>query len=156
MPDWRRRALSPIRPKRSRVCIVTPIMLTGMSSAPLAYLMPQQAKGITMAQHFQTRYIDDLDGADLGETANTILFAFDGKDYSIDLSDENAEAFRQAIAPYIEAGRRVTSARAKKPRARSGGSNTKAVREWARANGYDVSDRGRIPADIMDAYAAAN
>jgi len=75
---------------------------------------------------------------------------------TIDLSDENAEAFRQAIAPYIEAGRRVTSARAKTPRARSGGRNTKAVREWARANGYDVSDRGRIPADIMDAYAAAN
>jgi hypothetical protein len=118
--------------------------------------MSQQAKGKTMAQHFQTRYIDDLDGADLGETANTISFAFDGKDYSIDLSDENAEAFRQDIAPYIEAGRRVTGTRTKTPRARSGAGNTKAVREWARANGYDVSDRGRIPADIMDAYAAAN
>ncbi|MCT1435489.1 histone-like nucleoid-structuring protein Lsr2 [Dietzia maris] len=109
-----------------------------------------------MAQHFQTRYIDDLDGTDLGESANTLSFAFDGKDYSIDLSEENAEAFRQAIAPYIEAGRRVTGTRAKTPRARSGGGNTKAVREWARANGYDVSDRGRIPADIMDAYASAN
>lgn len=109
-----------------------------------------------MAKHFQTRYIDDLDGTDLGETANTISFAFDGKDYSIDLSDENAEAFRQAIAPYIEAGRRVTGTRTKSSRARTGGGNTKAVREWARVNGYDVSDRGRIPADLMDAYAAAN
>lgn len=108
-----------------------------------------------MAKHFQTRYIDDLDGTDLGESANTLSFAFDGKNYTIDLSDENAETFRQAIAPYIEAGRRETGARTKTTRARSGGSNTKAVREWARANGYDVSDRGRIPADIMNAYTAA-
>lgn len=109
-----------------------------------------------MAQHFQIRYIDDLDGSDLGETANTILFAFDGKDYTIDLSDENAETFRQVIAPYIEAGRRVTGTRTKAARARSTSGSTKAVREWARANGYDVSDRGRIPADVMDAYSAAN
>lgn len=109
-----------------------------------------------MAQHFQTRYIDDLDGTDLGETANIISFAFDGKEYSIDLSDENAEAFRQAIAPYIEAGRRVTGTRTKTSRARSVGGNTKAVREWARANGYDVSDRGRIPADVINAYSAAH
>lgn len=102
-----------------------------------------------MAQHFQTRYIDDLDGTDLGETANTLSFGFDGKDYSIDLSDENAETFRQVIAPYIEAGRRVTGTRTRTrtrtTRARSTSGNTKAVREWARANGYDVSDRGRIP-----------
>lgn len=109
-----------------------------------------------MAQHFQTRYIDDLDGTDLGETANIISFTFDGKDYSVDLSDENAETFRQAIAPYISAGRRVTGTRTKTTRARSSGGNTKAVREWARANGYEVSDRGRVPDDIMGAYTAAN
>lgn len=109
-----------------------------------------------MAQHIQTRYIDDLDGTDLGESANTLSFAFDDKNYSIDLSDENAETFRQAIAPYIEAGRRVTGTRAKTTRARSAGGNTTAVREWARANGYEISDRGRIPAHIRDAYTAAN
>lgn len=109
-----------------------------------------------MAQHFQTRYIDDLDGTDLGETANTLSFAFDGKDYTIDLSDGNAETFRQVIAPYIEAGRRVTGTRTKTARAHSSSGNTRAVRKWARANGYDVSDRGRIPAHVMDAYAAAN
>ena len=109
-----------------------------------------------MAKHFQTRYINDLDGSDLGETANTLSFAFDGKNYTIDLSDENAETFRQVITPYIEAGSRVTGTRNKTPRARAGGGDTKAVREWARANGYDVSDRGRIPADVMDAYTAAN
>jgi len=52
-----------------------------------------------MAQHFQVRYTDDIDGSDLGETANTLSFAFEGKEYSIDLSDDNAEAFRQTIAP---------------------------------------------------------
>ena len=106
-----------------------------------------------MAQQFQVRFIDDLDGTDLGETSNTISFAFEGKEYAIDLSDDNAEAFREAVAPYIEAGHRVTGSKAKTA-ATSG--NTKAIREWARNNGYDVSDRGRIPADVADAYAAAN
>ena len=112
-----------------------------------------------MAQHFQVRYTDDIDGSDLGETANTLSFAFEGKEYSIDLSDDNAEAFRQTIAPYIEAGHRVASAKAKAARKTTGKTppaDTKAIREWARENGYDVSDRGRIPADVMDAYAAAN
>ncbi|MEB8327652.1 Lsr2 family protein [Dietzia kunjamensis] len=112
-----------------------------------------------MAQQFQVRYIDDLDGTDLGEAANTIIFAFEGREYSIDLSDDNAEAFRQAVTPYIEAGHRVTGANTRPSRknARAATSaNTKAIREWARANGHDVSNRGRIPADVMDAYAAAN
>lgn len=111
-----------------------------------------------MAQHFQVRYIDDIDGADLGETVNTTSFAFEGKEYSIDLGDDNAEAFRQTMAPYIEAGHRVPGGKAKAARKTTGktsSADTKAVREWARANGYDVSDRGRIPADVMDAYAAA-
>lgn len=110
-----------------------------------------------MAQEFMVRFIDDLDGTDLGDTANTISFAFAGKEYSIDLSDANAEAFQQVITPYINAGHRVTGARAKssRPRSRST-SDTKAIREWARANGYEVSDRGRIPTDLLDAYTASN
>jgi DNA-binding LacI/PurR family transcriptional regulator len=110
-----------------------------------------------MAQQFQVRYIDDLDGTDLGETSNTISFAFEGKEYSIDLSDDNAEAFREAVAPYIEAGHRVTGSKTKPARKTATTSgDTKAIREWARNAGYDVSDRGRIPADVMQAYAAAN
>ena len=111
-----------------------------------------------MAQHFQVRYTDDIDGTDLGESANTLSFAFEGKEYSIDLSDDNAEAFRQTVAPYIEAGQRVTG-KSKTPRkatTKTASEDTKAIREWARENGYDVSDRGRIPADVMNAYAAAN
>lgn len=112
-----------------------------------------------MAQQLQVRYLDDLDGTDLGDKANAISFAFEGKEYSIDLSDENAEAFRAAVAPYIEAGHRVTGNRtktARKSTAKTSSGDTKAIRDWARTNGHDVSDRGRIPADIMDAYAAAN
>ncbi|MDV6300892.1 Lsr2 family protein [Dietzia maris] len=85
-----------------------------------------------MAQHFQTRYIDDIDGTDLGETANTLLFAFEGKEYSIDLSDDNADTFRQAMSPYISAGRRVTgkAKAARKPAAAVSSAHTKAVRDW--------------------------
>lgn len=112
-----------------------------------------------MAQQFQVRYIDDIDGTDLGDKTNAISFAFEGKEYSIDLSDDNAEAFRAAVAPYIEAGHRVTGNRSKTSRkatTKTASGDTKAIREWARENGYDVSDRGRIPADVMDAYSAAN
>lgn len=112
-----------------------------------------------MAQQFQVQYIDDLDGSDLGSVANTISFAFDGKEYAIDLSDENADKFREVMAPYVENGHRVTGTKAKPARksaSRSSSGDTRAIRKWARSNGYDVSDRGRIPADIMDAYAADN
>lgn len=112
-----------------------------------------------MAQKFQVRYLDDIDGTDLGDHANTISFAFEGKEYSIDLSDDNAQAFRDAMAPYLEAGHRVTEKNAKTARkatTKTPSADTKAIREWARTNGYDVSDRGRIPADVMDAYSAAN
>ncbi|MGN7228014.1 histone-like nucleoid-structuring protein Lsr2 [Dietzia maris] len=111
-----------------------------------------------MAQHFQMRYIDDIDGTDLGNEANTLFFAFEGKEYSIDLSDENADTFRELTAPYIEAGQRVTakSKIARKATTKTASGDTKAIREWAQANGHDVSDRGRIPASVMEAYAAAN
>lgn len=112
-----------------------------------------------MAQQFQVQYIDDLDGTDLGNEANSISFAFEGKEYTIDLSDENAEQFTQLMEPYIRSGHRVTGGKSKPARKASTSSSsgeTKKIREWARDNGYDVSDRGRIPADIMDAYAAAN
>lgn len=112
-----------------------------------------------MAQQFQIQYIDDLDGSNLGSVANTISFSFEGKEFSIDLSDENAARFREVMAPYVEHGHPVTGTRAKSARkaaSRSSTGNTKAIREWARDNGYEVSDRGRIPVDIMEAYAAAN
>ncbi|MGF0131376.1 Lsr2 dimerization domain-containing protein [Dietzia cinnamea] len=69
-----------------------------------------------MAQQFHVRFIDDLDGTDLGDKANTITFAFEGKDYSIDLSDANADTFREAMKPYINAGHRVAGSKTKTSR----------------------------------------
>lgn len=111
-----------------------------------------------MAQKFHVRYLDDIYGTDLGDHANTISFAVEGKEYSIDLSDDNVQAFREAVAPYIEAGHRVTGKNAKTARkaTKTPSADLEPIREWAKANGYDVSDRGRIPADVMDAYSAAN
>lgn len=112
-----------------------------------------------MAQQTQVHYIDDLDGTELGDDANVMAFSFDGKDYEIDLGDDNAEAFREALAPYIDAGRKVTVANRKQPRkspSKTSSKDTKAIREWAKENGHNVSDRGRIPADVMAAYHEAN
>ena len=110
-----------------------------------------------------THYIDDLDGTELGPEAEHVTFAFEGSDFMIDLGPENAQAFREGMAPYVEAARKVGSSRARSGRAssrrsasKSSGVDTKAVREWARTQGLEVSDRGRIPAEIMDAYTAAH
>lgn len=111
-----------------------------------------------------THYLDDLDGTELGDTAEHVAFSFEGSDYTIDLGPDNAQAFREAMAPYAEAARRMGSTRARTARGSSrrsaakssGGGDTKAMREWARSQGWTVSDRGRIPAEIMDAYTAAH
>ncbi|MBB1033622.1 Lsr2 family protein [Dietzia sp. CQ4] len=110
-----------------------------------------------MAQLFQIRYLDDIDGTDLGDKANTLFFAFDGKEYSIDLSGENADTFHQVMAPYIAAGQRVSKTKSsRRATTKTSSGDTTAIREWARDNGHDLSDRGRIPAAVMDAYVAAN
>lgn len=110
-----------------------------------------------MAQHLHVRFIDDLDGTDLGNKANTITFSFEGKDYSIDLSEANADTFREAMKPYINGGRRATGSKTKTSRrSTTSADETKRVREWARSNGHEVSDRGRIPAEVMQAYTTAN
>lgn len=119
-----------------------------------------------MAQQVRIQYVDDIDGTPLDDSGERIEFSFDNKDYVIDLSDAHAEEFREAIAPYIEAGSRLTGNRKKGGRRSSGrtassassssGTDTKAIREWAREAGYEVSDRGRIPADVVEAYEAAN
>lgn len=110
-----------------------------------------------MSQRVQIMLIDDVDG---GEGAETVTFALDGVAYEIDLSTSNASSFRDALAPWVGHGRRVTG-RSSSP-ARSGGRkpssthDSAAVREWARSNGHTVSERGRISSVVMDAYAAAH
>lgn len=109
-----------------------------------------------MAQKIQTFFIDDLDGS---EAEGTVLFGLDGTQYEIDLSTDHAKELRTALARYIDAGRRVAgTARRAVQNGRNapanGVSNTE-VRAWAKAQGLEVKERGRIPADIISQYQAA-
>ena len=110
-----------------------------------------------MAQKIQTLFIDDIDGS---AAEGTVRFALDGTDYEIDLNKQHAEALRKALAKYVEAARRSSGAAAKRP-ARSGrrssasGLNTTEVREWAKAQGIEVKDRGRVPAELVVRFRAA-
>lgn len=107
-----------------------------------------------MAQRVQVLLVDDVDGGDASET---VTFALDGVSYEIDLNAKNAASMRDAFATWIGHGRRVAgrSASGRRATRSSGGNDTAAVREWARSNGHKVSDRGRISADVLAAYAAA-
>lgn len=108
-----------------------------------------------MAQKIEVLLISDLSGKSGDET---VRFALDGKEYEIDLTESEATDLRDSLAPFIKAGRRVTgkaSGAARSRRSAGGGPDPKAVREWAAANGIKVSDRGRVPADVIEQYLAA-
>lgn len=108
-----------------------------------------------MAQKVIITLTDDLDES---EAAETVSFGLDGTNYEIDLNQEHAAELRNAMALYVGVGRKVTGGRrAGRPKAvAAGGPAAKDVREWARNNGYTVPERGRIPAEIREAYDAAH
>lgn len=110
-----------------------------------------------MAREMKVVLTDDIDGT---EAAETVRFGIDQGTYEIELSDENAEKLRAAFAPYIAKARRVAaSQRAGRPRRAAGGqdSNLNAkIREWAKDQGKQVSERGRIAQAIIDEYHAAH
>jgi Lsr2 len=109
-----------------------------------------------VAQIREIRLVDDLDGDVADET---VEFGVDGKNYEIDLSTANAKKLRDALAEFVASARRAGGRR------RGGGApaaaarrpsidreQNQAIREWARKRGMKVSDRGRIPAEVLDAY----
>jgi hypothetical protein len=109
-----------------------------------------------MAKQTITRLIDDLDDSDADET---VKFGLDGVQYEIDLSSKNAAKLRQALEPYVNAGHRLGRAAASQPRRRgaqtvSDREQNKAIREWARSKKKKISDRGRIPEEIVAEYHA--
>ena len=108
-----------------------------------------------MAQSVQIILEDDLEG---GAADETVQFGLDGRDYEIDLSTANAEKLREALRPYAAAGRKAgrTSTRSTGARTSKGDPDTAKIRAWAKENGYEVSDRGRVHQSIKDAYYAAN
>ncbi|CUR54449.1 Histone-like DNA-binding regulator lsr2 [metagenome] len=107
-----------------------------------------------MAQKVHIVLVDDIDGSDADET---VAFGVDGASYEIDLSSEHAAALRDALATYVGHARKVGGRRAaRKASSTGGGVSAAEIREWARANGHDVPERGRVSGDVRAAYEAAN
>ncbi|MCA0306476.1 MAG: Lsr2 family protein [Actinobacteria bacterium] len=109
-----------------------------------------------MAKRVQVIHTDDIDGS---EAAETIAFALDGINYSIDLSTENAKKLRDAFAPFIAAGERdrnSSARRAGSSRRKSSGTAATDIRAWAAAQGMQVSARGRVSAEVREAYERAH
>ena len=107
-----------------------------------------------MAQRIQTLLIDDLDG---GEAAGTVRFGLDGTEYEIDLSTAHSDELRQALERYIAHARRAggTAKGAARGRRVTAAVDTAKVREWAKGQGIEVKDRGRVPADVVEQYKTA-
>ena len=114
-----------------------------------------------MAKTVITQVTDDLDGS---TGAETISFAYRGTTYEIDLGRRNASAFDKMMKPYLDAARKVTAPRGgrrgssngRRAARRSPAGELASIREWARAQGYSVSDRGRIAANVREAYEKAH
>jgi len=111
-----------------------------------------------MAQKVEVHLIDDLDGKEANET---VSFGLDGSNYEIDLSTKNASKLRDTLAAYVGAARKAGRVSAKAGRGRGTGSaaadreQNQAIREWAKKQGLNVSERGRIPAEIVEKYHAS-
>jgi hypothetical protein len=113
-----------------------------------------------MAQKVHIVMVDDMNGGDAEET---VYFALDDVGYEIDLSSDNARALRDALAPYVAAARKVKGRRdggragtGRRGRRAAGSPSAAEIRSWAREAGYTLSDRGRVPAEVRDAYNAAH
>ncbi len=109
-----------------------------------------------MAQKVQTLFIDDIDGS---AAEGTVRFGLDGTEYEIDLNAKHAQQLRDALAAYVKAGRRASGAPRRPARGGRRGSasglNSTEVREWAKAQGIEVKDRGRVPAELEVKFKAA-
>lgn len=109
-----------------------------------------------MAQKIQTLFIDDIDG---GEAEGTVRFGLDGADYEIDLSSRHREELHAALQAYIAHARKLTGGTRRGAAVRGGrrasAVDTVAVRAWARENGIDIKERGRVPASVLAQYREA-
>ena len=114
-----------------------------------------------MAQKVTTQLVDDLTGENIEDgKGRTVTFGFDGANYEIDLTDDNADQLREALSDYIAAARKTGN---RSGRASSGSTPKRGnseelgkIREWAAANDHEVSSRGRISQAVRDAYDAAH
>ena len=105
-----------------------------------------------MAQRVNIVLVDDIDGSDATET---VAFGLDGTSYEIDLNEKHASELRDALASYVGHARKVGGGRrTRAAKAAATGTSAKEIRDWARSNGFKVPDRGRIPADVREAFEA--
>jgi hypothetical protein len=114
-----------------------------------------------MAQKISVQLVDDLDGS-VAEDISTVTFGLDGASYEIDLTGGNADKLRTSLADFVGAARRM-GGRAKRGTGVHGAAapgtsreQTKAIRGWARQNGFGLSDRGRIPGSVLQAFEKAH
>jgi nucleoid-associated protein Lsr2 len=108
-----------------------------------------------MAQKIQTLFIDDIDG---GTAEGTVRFGLDGTEYEIDLNAKHTEELHKVLANYVAHGRKAAGTNRRASRGRrtgAGAVDTAKVREWAKGHGYDIKDRGRVPANVVEKYQAA-
>lgn len=106
-----------------------------------------------MARKTQIILTDDIDGS---EATGTVSFGLDGVSYEIDLNDDNAQQLREQLAVWADKARRVGGRRTNDTRSAGSSTDAAKIRTWARENGYEVSERGRVPQEIRDAYNAAH
>jgi Lsr2 len=124
--------------------------------------MPPNRKAINVAQRTVVQLTDDLDGKAIPDgKGETVRFGLDSQDYEIDLGEKNAKALRDVVAKYVDAGRRVGGgSRGGRTRAsaptRTRDYDPKAVRAWAESQGLEVSQRGRVPSDLVTKFQEAN
>lgn len=111
------------------------------------------SKGLLMVQRVQMILEDDIDG---GEAAETVEFGLDGVTYAIDLSEAHAKELRDALAPWIGHARRESGRKTRSRKtAASSSSSANDIRAWAQQNGMNVSSRGRVPLEVINAYEEA-
>lgn len=106
-----------------------------------------------MAQKVNIILIDDIDES---EAVETVTFGLDGSSYEIDLNEKNAKKLREALAPYVGSARKVARRGRGSSKAAAPTHSAKEIRDWARSNGYDVPQRGRIPTEIREAFEAVH
>jgi hypothetical protein len=125
-----------------------------------------KSKGIQLAQQIVEYLTSDLSGDEIPADSNggTVDFVVSGTPYAIDLTEAELDTFNELLAPYVEAAQRLTPRGAPVSRttvaSSGGGKRSKeqltAIRNWARKNGHVVSERGRIPAAVLDAFDASH
>jgi hypothetical protein len=107
-----------------------------------------------MGQKVITIYTDDLTGEETSEAA-THTISIDGVTYELDLGPDSYDQLLEAVTPFTKVGRKTRKTRKPRNLASGGNEDTAAIRSWAKENGYDINDRGRVPADIREAYHKA-